>query len=71
VPEINFTNLLIVVGAAFGAPLAPGFLPRLRVILPATGLALLRRGGGSPAAAAVPSTATTLVMAEDRATLNR
>src|SRR5262245_29120922 len=30
-PDVHFTNLLIVVAAAFIAPLALGFFPRLRV----------------------------------------
>ena len=30
-PDVHFTNLLIVVAAAFLAPLALGFFPRLRV----------------------------------------
>ena len=30
-PEVHFTNLLIVVAVAFAAPLALGFFPRLRL----------------------------------------
>ena len=30
-PDVHFSNLLIVVAAAFVAPLALGFFPRLRV----------------------------------------
>jgi Kef-type K+ transport system membrane component KefB len=39
VPEVHYTNLLLVVAAAFLAPLALGFLPRLR--LPAIVLEIL------------------------------
>jgi Kef-type K+ transport system membrane component KefB len=39
VPEVHFTNLLIVVAVAFAAPLALGFFPRLR--LPAIVLEIL------------------------------